>query len=118
MNIAAKVWAPARWQWVSPYMMPLATRPVLRNMLLTFAILLTAFAIIYSKDISRLLFIEYQAQQSVQNNHYENWTKLLLEQGTLTQQVRIERIAQQRLQMAVPTEQQVVFTQLNNDENN
>lgn len=111
MNIAAKVWAPVRWEWVSPYM-PLATRPVLRNMFLTFAILLTAFAIIYSKDISRLLFIEYQAQQTVQNNHYENWTKLLLEQSTLTQQVRIERIAEQRLQMAVPTVEHVAMMRI------
>ncbi len=111
-NITAKVWAPVRWHWVSPYM-PLATRPVLRNMLLTFAILLTAFAIIYSKDISRSLFIDYQAQQGVQNGHYDNWTKLLLEQGTLTQQVRVERIAQRRLQMAVPTDQHVEIMQIN-----
>lgn len=112
MTTATRAISVIRWQWVLPYM-PLASRPVLRNMLLVSTILLTSFATICSKHISRQLTTDLQAQQDVRNTHYENWTKLLLEQGALSRQVRVEQIARQRLQMGAPTSQQVEIVKLN-----
>jgi cell division protein FtsL len=53
-----------------------------------------------------------QAQHDVRNAHYENWTKLLLEQGALSRQVRVEQIARQKLQMGAPASQQVEIVKL------
>ena len=72
MTTATRTINTIRWHWVLPYM-PLASRPVLRNMLLIFTILLTSFATICSKHISRQLCTGLQAQQDVRNTHYENW---------------------------------------------
>lgn len=99
------------WQWAVPYM-PLASRPVLRNMLLLSTILVTSFATIGSKHISRQLTTSLQTQEDIANAHYENWTKLLLEQGALSRQVRVEQIAQQKLQMSSPTSHQVEIVKL------
>ncbi len=111
MNTATRTVSDIRWQWALPYM-PLASRPVLRNMLLLFTILITSFATISSKHISRQLCTDLQTQQDVSNAHYESWTKLLLEQGALSRQARVEQIAQQRLHMSVPTTQQVEIVKL------
>jgi cell division protein FtsL len=111
MTTATRTINVIRWHWVLPYM-PLASRPVLRNMLLMFTILLTSFATICTKHISRQLCTSLQAQQDVRNTHYENWTKLLLEQGALSRQVRVEQIARQRLQMGTPVSQQVEIVKI------
>ncbi len=111
MTTATRAISVIRWHWVLPYM-PLASRPVLRNMLLMLTIMITSFATIGSKHISRQLCIDLQTQQDVRNAHYESWTKLLLEQGALSRQVRVEQIAHQRLQMSAPTNQQVEIVKL------
>jgi cell division protein FtsL len=74
--------------------------------------LLTSFATIGSKHISRQLTTDLQAQEDIRNGHYENWTKLLLEQGALSRQVRVEQIARQKLQMSAPVGQQVEIVKL------
>lgn len=111
MTTATRAIQLIRWQWAMPYM-PLASRPVLRNMLLMSVILLTSFATICSKHISRQLTTDLQVQEDIRNAHYENWTKLLLEQGTLSRQVRVEQIAREKLQMSVPSAQQVEIVKL------
>jgi cell division protein FtsL len=111
MTTATRAIIVIRWQWALPYM-PLASRPVLRNMLLMSTILLTSFATIGSKHISRQLTTDLQAQEDIRNGHYENWTKLLLEQGALSRQVRVEQIARQKLQMSAPVGQQVEIVKL------
>lgn len=111
MTTATRAINVIRWQWAVPYM-PLASRPVLRNMLLLSTILLTSFATIGSKHISRQLTTALQAQEDVRNTHYENWTKLLLEQGALSRQVRVEQIARQKLQMGAPASNHVEIVKL------
>lgn len=106
MTTATRAINVIRWQWAVPYM-PLASRPVLRNMLLLSSILLTSFATISSKHISRQLTTDLQARHDISNTHYENWSKLLLEQGTLSRQVRVEQIAHQKFLMASPVGRQV-----------
>jgi len=95
--VAVKRWINFRLQ------MPMATQPILRNLFLMLAILLTAFAIIYTKDVNRQLFIKYQNMQHMQDRYNETWSKLLLEQGTLSTQMRVQKIAQTRLHMVVPS---------------
>ena len=58
MTTATRAINVIRWQWALPYM-PLASRPVLRNMLLMSTILLTSFAT-----------IGYQAYQSTIDHRF------------------------------------------------
>lgn len=87
---------------------PLVGRPVLRNSILLVMILITALGIVYTKDINRRLFIQYQSMQQGHEQQYETWGKLLLEQSTLSQPARVEQIASTRLQMMHPDPKKVV----------
>ncbi len=73
------------------------------------AVLISAFAVIYVKDLNRRLFIQYQTAQTTYNQLYVEWNKLLLEQSTWATQSRIQRIAQQRLGMELLTPRNVVM---------
>ena len=48
--------------------------------MLVCAVLLSAFAVVYIKDLYRRLFIDYQRLQDAQTQIYTDWGKLLLEQ--------------------------------------
>lgn len=79
------------------------SRAMLVNASLTFAVILSAFAVIYVKDVNRRLFIQYQNLQQAQAQEMSRFSKLLLEQSTWSTQARVQRIAQQDLGMQLPT---------------
>ena len=72
--------------------------------------LLSAFGVIYLKDLNRRLFIQYQGLEQVAQSQQVEYSKLLLEQSTLSTQARVQRIAQAQLSMVEPTERQIVLT--------
>lgn len=73
-----------------------------RILSLMVAVLLSAFAVVYVKDLNRRLFLQYQDLQAQHNKLYVEWGKLLLEQSTWAAQQRVEYIAQTRLNMVIP----------------
>lgn len=79
------------------------SRTMLINASLTMAVILSAFALIYVKDLNRRLFIQYQNLQQAQAQEMSRFSKLLLEQSTWSTQARVQRIAQQDLGMQLPT---------------
>ena len=72
-------------------------------------LLLSAFSVIYFKDLSRRLFIQYQQLQKQQQQVETEWSKLLLEEGAWSAQQRVQTIATTHLDMAVPTEKQILM---------
>ena len=80
-----------------------------RFIMLMMTVLLSAFAVVYVKDLNRRLFIQYQQLQASHNQLYINWGKLLLEQSAWSTQARVQHIAQQQLHMVSPTPNQVVL---------
>lgn len=70
---------------------------------------ITAFALVYIKDLNRRLFIHYQHLLQVRQQAQVEWSKLLLEQSTWATQARVQRIANQKLHMIVPTPQDIVM---------
>jgi cell division protein FtsL len=72
------------------------------NVILIITLVLSAFAVIYIKDINRRLFIQYQGLQVAHDKSYQEWGKLLLEQSTWASQARIKKIAKQHLSMSTP----------------
>lgn len=65
-------------------------------------LLCSAFSVIYLKDLSRRLFIQYQQLQKVQQQNEIDTSKLLLEKGAWSTQSRIQEMASVRLNMETP----------------
>ncbi len=75
-------------------------------------VLLSAFLVVYSKDLNRRIFLQYQSAQQAATNLHTQYGKLLLEQSAWAAQARVQEIAQTKLQMQQPTSQQIVVVQL------
>ncbi len=83
MNTAIRVETPGRYH--QALNLPQIKRPILVNFILLATVLISAFALIYIKDLNRRLFIQHQALEAAHDKLYENWENLLLEQSTLVQ---------------------------------
>src|SRR5262245_39086358 len=106
MNTAIRVVTHDRYQPIVPAFY--LAKPKLINMILIVILLLSAFAVIYIKDVNRRLFIQYQSAQAAHDKLYEDWGKLLLEQSTWSSQARVQKIARYRLSMNIPSPKEVV----------
>lgn len=84
-------------------------KQVLQVAILLMAVFITAFAVVYVKDLHRRMFIQYQNLQDQQNQLYVDWGKLLLEQSTWSTQARVQKIAAERLNMEAPQPKEVVM---------
>lgn len=82
--------------------------PVLMGFLIIFS-LASAFSVIYLKDLSRRLFIQYQTLQQAQLQSEMERSKLLLEEGAWSTQSRIQDLANTRLNMQLPATKQIVM---------
>ena len=80
-----------------------------RVALLGVLVLLSAFSVVYIKDLNRRLLMRYQTYQTQNVSEYIEWGKLLLEQGTLSRQSRIQRIATEKLGMHIPRAKNIVM---------
>ncbi len=72
-------------------------------------LLVSAFSVIYLKDLSRRLFIQYQQAQQVQEHDEVEWSKLLLEEGAWSTQARIQNLASTQLDMVMPAMKNIVM---------
>jgi cell division protein FtsL len=69
-------------------------------LILLAVVIVSAIAVVYAKHQGRKLFIELQALGKERDNMDIEWGQLQLEQGTLTTQGKIEKVARERLGMA------------------
>lgn len=76
--------------------------------LLLLAVLITAGVVVSVKDMNRRLFSDLQNLQQTRDELTIEHGQLLLEQTTWSTQARIQAIAQEQLQMVIPTAQ-VIF---------
>jgi cell division protein FtsL len=88
-----------RWSWK-------VLQPVL---LLAVAIIVTAFTLVYFKDLNRRYFIQYQQLQAQQQQQQVHWGQLLLEQSAWSTQSRVQNIAQTKLGMISPKMKNVIM---------
>ncbi|OGT26103.1 MAG: cell division protein FtsL [Gammaproteobacteria bacterium RIFCSPLOWO2_02_FULL_42_14] len=75
--------------------------------ILVIVLLFSAFSVIYLKDLSRRLFIQYRTLQQVQATDEVEWNKLLLEKGAWSTQSRIQYLATQQLNMIAPSASEI-----------
>ena len=71
--------------------------------LLAALVLGSALGVVYSQHSSRLLFAEVQSLQHQLDELEIEWGRLELEQSAWSAHGRIEGLARQRLQMRIPT---------------
>ncbi len=77
-----------------------------------FAVLLSAIAVIYVKNLDRRLFSQLETQHQLTNQLQVEFGQLLLEQSTWATPSRVQRIAQQRYAMELPLANQVAMVKL------
>ncbi len=80
--------------------------------LLIVFILFSALSVVYVKDLNRRLFIELQSQQKTRDSLHIEWGKLLLEESSWATQARVQRIAQQQLDMELPKAKKIKMVQV------
>lgn len=72
-------------------------------------IVLSAFALVYLKDLNRREFIRYQEMSRANQQAHMDWEKLLLEQSTWAAQANVQNTASQRLQMYTPDAKEIIL---------
>jgi len=75
---------------------------------LVIAVILSGLAVVYSKFLSRSLFVELQQVRASRDHVDMEWGRLQLELATQGALGRVMRIANERLQMQVPAAEQIV----------
>ena len=99
-----------------PRSRPIVAKPLpglqLKVFVLVAAVLISALGLLYVKDLNRRIFINYQTEQQTTRDLHTVWGKLLLEESTWSEQSRIQRIAEQRLGMYVPTQRDIVMVKM------
>ena len=83
--------------------------------ILSLMLVVSAFGVIYLKDLNRRLFMKYQNTLQIQQQAQMNYGKLLLEQSAWSTQARVQRIAQNKLSMVMPKAKQVVMVELDDN---
>ena len=68
----------------------------------------SAIGVVYTKYLSRKLFVELQALRSERDIIDTEWSRLQLELGAWASHVRIEQEARERLGMRVPRAEEIV----------
>lgn len=76
---------------------------------LLFSVLLSALAVVYVTNISRSLNANLQQTLAERERLHIQWGQLLLEHGTNTMQARVQRVAEDKLDMMVPDRRSVVI---------
>lgn len=76
---------------------------------LALVVFATALGVVFSTHESRKLFVELQSLQKVRDEMNAQWGRLQLEQSTWATHGRIERIANEKLDMVIPPPGAVVI---------
>ena len=72
------------------------------------AVVLSGMSVVYAKFLSRSLFVELQQLRTTRDQADMEWGRLQLELATQGALGRVTDIANERLQMQVPTAEQIV----------
>ena len=73
---------------------------------LLFAVLLSALAVVYVTNLTRLTFSQLQSLEQEAHQLQLQWGQLLLEQASLATPARVEEMATERLHMVLPAHKQ------------
>jgi len=69
---------------------------------LALAVLLSAFSLIYVKDMNRRLMSDLQTAQVQYAALHSHWSQLLVKEGSLASQAHVAKVATTKMQMVMP----------------
>jgi cell division protein FtsL len=70
--------------------------------MLLLVLVISSLGVVYSSHYSRQLFHELKLQKQQRDDLETEWGQLLLEQSALSAHTRVERVAEQHLNMQIP----------------
>jgi len=76
------------------------------QLVLLSAVLCSALAIIYTTNLHRMLCSQLESAQQQAHRLELQWGQLLLEQASLATPARVQQLAEDKLQMVLPTDKQ------------
>ena len=85
---------------------------VLLIMIFIIITFVSAISVVYVKHYNRKLFVEIQKLEKQRDDMNVEWGKLQIEQNTWGTHSRIERIAQEKLQMMTPGSDEVIYIKI------
>jgi cell division protein FtsL len=107
MNIAVKVLNQSNvLSRALPFVIPTPQRKVV---VVVFAILFSALSLVYVKDLNRRLFIDSQGLQQNAESLQVAYSKLTLEESAWATPVRVQKVAEQKLDMQLPSADAIVL---------
>lgn len=77
--------------------------------ILSVAVLMSALSIVYVTNASRSLNANYQQSLTERDHLHVQWGQLLLEKSTWIMQARVQKVAEDKLDMIVPDNKSVVI---------
>ena len=77
--------------------------------ILLVALMMSALAVIYSKNYSRSVFIEVERHERSLDQYEVEWGQMQLELSTLAEQNRVEAIAKERLKLIMPPRESIIY---------
>jgi len=92
-----------------PFTNVIISKPLMVCALLFVLVLAQSLAIIYTKQHKRILHANLQSLYALRDKLQVEWSQLLLEQGTLEADARVERMARKQLDMVVPEKVNVII---------
>ena len=72
-------------------------------------LLLSSLAVVYSKNLSRLIFIESQKQERALDQYEVEWGQMQLELTMLGEQNRLELVAKNELKLVMPLREKIIY---------
>mgnify|MGYP001636554953 CR=1 FL=1 len=70
---------------------------------------MSALAVVYSKNLSRSIFMQIEEQEQLSDRYEVEWGQLQLEISTLAEQNQIESFAKDRLKLIVPEREKIIY---------
>lgn len=92
----------AVWQIELDFPSQVISRQSLVVLFLLLLVISSALSVVFSSHYSRQLFHELKLQKQQRDNLETEWGQLLLEQSALSAHTRVERVAEQYLDMSLP----------------
>jgi cell division protein FtsL len=77
--------------------------------LLLAVLMMSALAVIYSKNYSRSVFIEIERHERALDQYEVEWEQMRLELSTYAKQSRVETIAKERLKLITPLRENIIY---------
>ena len=72
-------------------------------------LLLSSLAVVYSKNLSRLIFIEIQKQERALDQYEVEWGQMQLELTMWGEQNRLELVAKNELKLVMPLREKIIY---------